>query len=103
MKICPKCGNKYGDDAQFCNNCGAQLAFNEPAVHENGGMMAWSIVTLLLCTIPGIVAIVYTNKANKALLRTEEEAALKTAKVWNIVGDVIGVLFLIGTIAQMNA
>ena len=73
---------------------------NDLPLHNNGGMMAWSIVTLFLSLIFGVIAISQVSKANKAAIRTEELEHLGKAKTWNIVGDVIGVLAIIGTLSQ---
>lgn len=69
-----------------------------------GGLLAWSIVTLLLCTIPGIVALVQTGKINKATTYEQQQKAMSSAKTWCIVGTVLGVLALIGSmIANANS
>ncbi len=65
-----------------------------------GGLLAWAIITLFLCTIPGIVAIVKTSSINKATTVQEQQARLSSAKTWCIVGTVLGVLALIGVLAQ---
>ena len=64
-----------------------------------GGMIAWSIITIFLCTIPGIVGLVYTLRINKCTTVEEQQKALKTAKTWCIVGTVLGILSVIGTLA----
>ena len=77
--------------------------YNVPeTVHpvSTGGLLAWSIITLLLCTIPGIVAIVKTTGINKALTVAEQQAKMSSARTWCIVGTVLGVLNLIGTLAN---
>ena len=65
-----------------------------------GGLLAWSIVTLLLCTIPGIVALVQTLGINKCTSVEEQQKKMKNAKIWCIVGTVLGVLAVIGQIAN---
>ena len=67
-----------------------------------GGLMAWAIITLLLCTIPGIVAIVKTTGINKATTVEEQQKRMSSAKTWCIVGTVLGILALIGSVANMN-
>lgn len=37
MKTCPKCGNKLGDDALFCNNCGYTMSNVAPDGAAAGG------------------------------------------------------------------
>lgn len=66
-------------------------------------MIAWSIVTLLLCTIPGIVALVQTCGINNCATRAEQEKKLSSAKIWNIVGTCLGGLYLLLTIIGMAA
>ena len=73
---------------------------SSPAPVSTGGMLAWSIITLLLCTIPGIVALINVANVNKAETVEEQEKKLSTAKTWCIIGTVLGILSLIGTVAQ---
>ena len=47
--------------------------------YPTGGLMAWSIITLLLCTIPGIVAIVKTAGINKCTTVEQQEQAIRSA------------------------
>lgn len=65
-----------------------------------GGLLAWSIITLLLCLIPGIVAIVKTTGINKATSVEEQQKLISSAKTWCIVGTVLGVLAMIGAVAE---
>lgn len=65
-----------------------------------GGLMAWSIITLLLCTIPGIVALVQTLGINKSVTVEEQQKKMSTARTWCIVGTILGILALIGAMAQ---
>ena len=78
------------------------LASDPPIQYSTGGMLAWSIVTLLLCTIPGIVALVKTNGINKCTTRAEQEKMISSAKTWNIVGTVLGGLNLLVSLANMG-
>ena len=112
MKICPRCGNQNEDSAAFCSNCGMTIGQNAaPAANFNqrpehypiGGLMAWSIITLLLCTIPGIVALVMTCNINNAFNWEQQQKQIKNAKTWCIVGTVLGclsmLLVIIGALA----
>lgn len=67
-----------------------------------GGLLAWSIVTLLLCTIPGIVALVQTLGINKCATAEEQQKKMQNAKIWCIVGTALGVLAIIGRLASGN-
>ena len=102
MDYCPKCGASLPPAAMHCPQCGNALVSDPPIQYSTGGMLAWSIVTLLLCTIPGIVALVKTNGINKCTTRAEQEKMISSAKTWNIVGTVLGGLFLLATLANMG-
>ncbi len=73
-------------------------AFQQVTPVPTGGLLAWAIITLLLCTIPGIVAVVKTTSINKATTVEEQQARISSAKTWCIVGTILGVLALIGQI-----
>ena len=79
---------------------GASNQFVAPV--PTGGLLAWSIITLLLCTIPGIVALVQTLGINKSATVEEQQKKLSTAKTWCIVGTILGVLAIIGRIASQS-
>ena len=101
MAFCSQCGASIPAEAERCPQCGVVAVKNDaPVQYSTGGMIAWSIVTLLLCTIPGIVALVQTCGINKCATHAEQQKKLSSAKTWNIVGTVLGVLSLIGTLAQ---
>ena len=101
MAYCPKCGAELPSSSTYCTQCG-NFTFDEtPTPVPTGGMMAWSIITLLLCTIPGIVAIVQTSGINKCATRAEQDKKISSARTWNIVGTVLGLLYLVGTLAAM--
>lgn len=102
MDYCPKCGASMPPAAMHCPQCGNALVSDPPIQYSTGGMLAWSIVTLLLCTIPGIVALVQTNGIKKCTTRAEQEKMISSAKTWNIVGTVLGGLFLLATLANMG-
>ena len=67
---------------------------------STGGLLAWAIITLFLCLIPGIVAIVKTAGINKAQTVAEQQARMSSARTWCIIGTVLGVLSLIGSLAN---
>ena len=73
-----------------------QRYYNQPVPPvSTGGLLAWAIITLFLCTIPGIVAIVKTTEINKAMTVEEQQSRISSAKTWCIVGTVLGVILLI--------
>ncbi|MBQ9156493.1 MAG: zinc-ribbon domain-containing protein [Eubacterium sp.] len=121
MNTCPNCGTTVQDEINVCPNCGTILEEDQPVkepadryVHTHdpvknygsvepyatGGLMAWSIITLLFCTIAGAVAIYTTTQINKAETLEEQQKKIKQAKIWCAVGTVLGVLAVIGRLAQ---
>ena len=62
-----------------------------------GGLIAWAVITLLLCLIPGIVALVKATGINKAATVEEQQARMASARTWCIIGTVLGVLALLGS------
>lgn len=124
MAYCRNCGTFNQDGSAYCSACGTKLsqnpdnAFvntnakdglsevrsfgNRPERYPVGGLMAWSIVTLLLCTIPGIVALVYTTRINNSVSQEEQEKNIADAKKWCLIGTILGVVvFLLGFIIGM--
>ncbi len=67
-----------------------------------GGLVAWSIITLLLCTIPGIVALVQTVGVNKCITVEEQQKKMSSARTWCIIGTILGILAIIGNIAAQT-
>lgn len=99
MAHCPKCGASVDAGITHCPRCIDTEVVDTPIQYPTGGMIAWSIITLLLCTIPGIVALVQTSGVNKCATHTEQEKKYASARTWNIIGTVLGVLSLIGSLA----
>lgn len=116
MSYCTNCGAELSGVEARCPRCGAITAagsvnpqsYAAPEIgreagnvqpYATGGLIAWSIITLLLCTIPGIVALVQTCGINKCTTVPDQEKKIKSAKIWCIVGTVLGVLYLIGAMA----
>ena len=60
------------------------------------GLLIWAIITALFSLIPGIVAIVQTTAINKQVTVEAQQQKMKSAKIWCIVGTVIGILVIIG-------
>ena len=123
MIFCPNCGTQLNDDDAFCSNCGSpvgqrstppvqqntqpvqqyqqnvQTVAAQRAEHyDNGGLIAWSIVTLLHCTIPGIVALVKATKINGVVTPEEQAKLVKDTKTWCTVGTILGVLAVIASV-----
>lgn len=72
---------------------------NQPPEKVNNYLI-WSILCTIFCCLPcGIVGIVYSNKVNTALsVGNIEQAreASKNAKIWNLVGTILGAVISIG-------
>lgn len=65
---------------------------------NTGGLIAWSIVTILLCTIPGIVALIKATSINSSASYEAQQNAITSCKTWNTVGTILGILALVVTI-----
>ena len=126
MAVCEYCGSNVSNSKKYCDHCGAPLPAvsvekEEPSVYHQesnpekesgqlshfaatqavapistGGLMAWSVITLLLCLIPGVVALFNTMNINKSATVEEQQKRIRNAKIWCIVGTVLGVLSVIG-------
>ena len=118
MKVCPFCGEENRDNTILCVFCGGHLDGSQTkapsqqqtnsyypsypqkvAYHPNGGLIAWSILTILLCTIPGVIALVNAASINNCTAYSVQENRISAAKAWNIIGTILGILALIITIA----
>ena len=102
MAFCSYCGNRLPDGFSRCPRCGKenssfgyQPVQRRPTVYPTGGLIAWSIITLLLCTIPGIVGLVQTCGINNAPTYEMQQQKISSAKTWNTVGTVLGALLVI--------
>lgn len=101
MSYCVNCGAPLPDGTRYCTYCGAQQGapspYYQPPVprYSTGGLVAWGIITLLLCTIPGIVALVKVGNINNARTVEEQQQAVSDVKTWCTVGTVLGILFFV--------
>lgn len=66
-----------------------------PPKYASGGLIAWAIITLLLCTIPGIVALVYAGGINNCATVEQQNKKISSAKLWCTIGTILGVIALI--------
>ena len=69
--------------------------YTAPTARPTGGLIAWSIISILLCMIPGIVALIQTLSINSAPTAEEQQRKISSAKTWCIVATVLGVLAII--------
>ena len=125
MALCPKCGADNAEGTKFCSECGSPLLtakapepsapelntqqpvytapenpygaaqYTAPTPRPTGGLIAWSIVSILLCLIPGIVALVQTLSINSAPTAEEQQRKISSAKTWCIIATILGVLSII--------
>ena len=89
-----------------------QLPFNQtyqqpsqyaPERYSNGGLIAWSVITILLCTVPGIIAMINACGINSCTTAAQQQGKIKTARVCCIIGTVLGVIsLLVSIIANLN-
>ena len=110
--FCPNCGaplNETSNSApaqpsyqnNYQNNYqpsyqNSYSSFNQPVTPvPTGGLIAWAVITLLLCTIPGIVALVKASGINSAPNAVEQQKRISSAKTWCTVGTVLGVLLYV--------
>lgn len=86
---------------RYCTYCGAQQGapspYYQPPVprYSTGGLVAWGIITLILCTIPGVVALVKVANINNARTVEEQQQAVSDVKTWCTVGTVLGILLYV--------
>ena len=119
MATCPNCNTNIPDNATHCPNCGAaqpvqppvqppvyqqppmpQMPYQQPygtppSGQLSTGMLVWSIINIFLCTILGVIALVFTFMAKGAPTGEDEQSKLKTAKILNIIATIGGVLSII--------
>lgn len=83
----------------------------EPAVESyqqpvqpipTGGLIAWAVFVILGCWIPGVVALYYIFKINKAQSVSEQEQLLSNAKKVLIIGTVLSALNLLRMIFGLS-
>ena len=68
--------------------------------------LVWAIITVLLCTIPGIVAIVFSTQVNSKWAMGDAAGAYdasKKAKTWALVGTILGAVAIVAYIGLMAA
>ena len=70
---------------------------------STGGLIAWGIISLFLCMIPGIVGLVYATKISRATSAQEEAHFLSVSKTWLIVATVLGILAFISALLTRNS
>lgn len=69
-----------------------------PAGPPPPNYLVWSIISVLLCTIPGIVAIVFATQVNSKWSAGDAAGAYdasKKAKTWALVGTILGAVGIV--------
>ncbi len=115
MATCPNCHANIPDGVAACPQCGAAMpavpgqpaapVYQQPGYQQpyaptlkrqlNTGMLVWSIINLFLCTIMGIIGLVYTVTAQDAVSDEEEQQKLKTAKTLNLIGSIVAAVSIV--------
>lgn len=70
----------------------------QPAGPAPANYLVWAIITVLLCTIPGIVAIVFATQVNTKWSAGDAAGAYdasKKAKTWALVGTILGAVAIV--------
>ncbi len=120
MAFCSQCGANVPDGTPQCPQCGAQLNAAQPQQPQqnynynapqgnfygtpmgtppsgqtNTGMLVWSIINIFLCTILGVIALIFTVTAKNEPTGEAEQKKLKTAKTLNLLATIFGALSMI--------
>ncbi|PJE08834.1 MAG: hypothetical protein CK428_19170 [Mycobacterium sp.] len=81
-----------------------QGPYGQPMKPNN--YLVWSIITIFLCMIPGIVATVYSSKVDGLWAQgrwAEATKSASTAKTWAIVATVLGGLLWLSYLGRLGA
>lgn len=68
--------------------------------------LVWAIITILLCTIPGIVALVFSTQVNSKWSMGDTAGAYnasKQARTWSLVGTILGGIAIVVYIVLIAA
>ena len=69
-----------------------------PQLPDETLMLIWSIILTVMCNIPGIVGLVKTVKARKAISLAQKAKLLASAKIWLIIGTAFYAMAFIGNL-----
>ncbi len=114
MKTCPFCGEEIRDGVSVCQVCGGHISTTKQetssgqssesyrssypikiSYYPNGGLIFWSIITILLCTPCGVVGLVMSTCINNCTAVSVQNSRISAAKTWNTIGTVLGLIGLI--------
>ena len=97
-------GGGYPPSPQPYGGFSPQGPYGQPMKPNN--YLVWSIITIFLCMIPGIVATVYASKVDGLWAQgrwAEATRSANTAKTWAIVGTVLGGLVLLSYVGRLGS
>ena len=122
MKTCPFCGEENRDQNTVCVRCGSVMsekalaegkareeaaaakASKAPAPRPNGGLIVWSVLTLLFfCLVPGLAGLAYAVNLNCADTKKEQDRRANLAFIFCIVGTMIGTFVIMFSLAAEDA
>ena len=92
-------GSSAGSSAgSGSSSSGSSRGSSGAAAEKNagGGLLVWSVVNLVLCTIPGVAALALTVKGRAQNDAEKQKKYLADAKVWNIVATIAGLAMIVG-------
>lgn len=111
MPFCRNCGTEVKENDLFCHACGASQGVTDPHYTDEtpavGKRRAWlfiySVLNLLFLLLPlGIIALIYTLRAEKAETLAEERRRAKIALRINIISTAaiafVVILYLLFTV-----
>ena len=126
MKFCSICGSKLSSDEKFCKNCGTEVPVTEvsgsepvaPAAADANpdaaskklrvGLLVFSIITaviascfLWLLSAFGLAALILTIVASTVESAKTEKTLVLIAKILNIVGVCLSVIFSLACIPYL--
>lgn len=100
----PPPGQGYPPPQQPYGGYPPQGPYGQPVKPNNH--LVWSIITIFLCFIPGIVATIYASQVDGAWSQGRYADATKasnTAKTWAIIATVLGGLVILSYLGRVGA
>ncbi|MBS1371293.1 MAG: hypothetical protein HPZ91_15205 [Lentisphaeria bacterium] len=99
---CPQCGFKNAETSKRCRTCGVSLEDSSKALPSccgafNTAMIFALLVTLLGCTVPGIIAVIYAAEASiyrRTGYLSEERKATGKSYIWSLITVALTVVIL---------
>ncbi len=68
--------------------------------YASGGLIAWAAVSILLCLIPGVVALISALGINNSATVEEQQRKIANTKTWCIVATALGGLSVVGSLVS---